>query len=292
MSCSRPFFRFNKLTRHYDSIPCGWCIKCRIDKRMYYKTRFDYSFYKEHKGVGSFVCVTYDDEHLPLTPFGEPTLEKSAPVNFIKRVRSYMKYHKINNQLIHRNFKYIAVGEYGDEGRPHYHFLFSGLDYAAAEPIFRKCWNKATIIDSRPILQGGVNYVLKYIDKQQHGSELNEQYFDLGKCPPFANYSHSFGFGVYKNGLDLNKGTFSYGAKDIPLPIYVKNKLLLGTPKRRSDKIVQFASKNRMSYDDANKFIVESQEHNFERSMRQHGEPVADVRLDGQFCFDLTKIRH
>lgn len=58
-----------------------------------------------------FLTLTYDDEHLPRTSDGVPTLQRSRFVNWVK-----------NTGLPKAGLRYYAVGEYGDlSQRPHYH---------------------------------------------------------------------------------------------------------------------------------------------------------------------------
>jgi len=65
-----------------------------------------------------FVTFTYDDEHLPLTPAGEATLDRQAGVAFRKRLQKQLG----------RSARYFWVGEYGETTeRPHYHGIFFGL---------------------------------------------------------------------------------------------------------------------------------------------------------------------
>lgn len=289
MSCSNLFMKYNKITHRYDAIPCGWCIQCRIAKRMYYKARFEYSLYKEHKGNGAFLTITYDDNNLPLSSVNcMPTLVKSDAQKFIKRVRSYINYYKVDFPLVQKDFKYICVGEYGEDlGRCHYHFLFSGLDYAEALPIFRACWKKAVIFDSKPILEGGVNYVLKYLDKQQHGEQIQNEYLDQGREPPFMLVSNSFGFGLYNN-YDPFSLTYRYGSKVLPLPPYIKNKLLAYSPRKLDSSICEYASKNHMSYDDAKKYFVRAKTNSIVKLTRMNGEPIEDQPFSNEFNASLV----
>ena len=204
MACSSPLYRFNDYTQSLSRIPCGWCMNCRVDRRTYFQDKIEYEYFKNFNGVGTFGCITYDDCHIPLGLFGDkPTLIKKDMQKFWKRVRRYINYHKINNEFINPNFKHFTVGEYSDGCRPHYHFIAVGLDFQVAEELYRKCWKMADIIDSRPILDGGIPYVLKYIDKQQHGEQL-EIYADEGIEPPFMINSHQVGFGLYHSNYKLN----------------------------------------------------------------------------------------
>lgn len=270
MACSNPFYRYNKITNSYARIPCGWCMSCRIDKRNYYRDKFEYCLRKEFNSVGSFTCITYDDNHLPLNFDGTiPTLKKSDSVNFIKRVRSYLKYHKIDSPFLKQGFKFFCAGEYGDLGRPHMHYIFCGLDYTCVNELFRSCWKNGVIIDNRPILDGGINYVMKYMDKQQHGSELDE-YYDNGVEPPFMHCSHSLAKGLY----DTDEDYYEWRNKKRPLPIWVRNSRFIKPDTKPSDFVLQFAEKNNMSYDDADYYLRRSKLLDIEHNAHFNNEPV------------------
>ena len=279
MACSNPFYRYNKYSGSYSRIPCGWCISCRIDKRTYFQDRFEFDFFKKFNCVGTFGCITYDDNHLPFGFFDDlPSLRKKHMVDFWKRVRSYMSYHKIDNNLLRKDFKHYTVGEYSDDGRPHYHFIAIGLDYRLAEDLYSKCWDKSVIIDSRPILNGGMSYVLKYLDKQEHG-DLLDKYFDAGIEPPFLINSHKVGDGLYrKENLDLTTMTYHWDNKNRPIPPRIRNILNLDLVPFKNIKVRNFLSKNGGDYDSADKYIRQSRNEFFEHRMTNNNEPVNRVQ--------------
>lgn len=245
MSCFKPFLR--QTGNGVYSIPCGWCLSCRLDHRQQLEHRCEYELIK-HDYVGAFVTFTYDDYHLYYQRdpslirsiagdhFGdfmlfynnfEPSLRFKDFDNFIRRTHDYANKHH-NPPFIQRDFSYLAVGEYGhDFNRPHYHVLFFGLDFATLKKTFLHIWKKG-LIDSLPILNGGIRYVLKYLDKQQHGEQNDAMYFDNFLEPPFMTFSKSLGTGLYYDQLDFCKSTGSYQmhGKTIPLPQYFKDKLL------------------------------------------------------------------
>lgn len=93
-----------------------------------------------------FVTLTYDDEHLPLSPSGLPTLRYSDVQKFLKRLRTNSG----------QKFRYFAASEYGDRTqRPHYHLIIYGLDI----PDLR----------SYNVNMKGMYYVSKFIDQTWQG---------------------------------------------------------------------------------------------------------------------------
>lgn len=232
---------FFKGTMHkYFEVPCGWCLNCRIDKRNALEDRCNYAF--NEFGCGSFVTLTYDNiciaENLRTNKKGElvATLCKKDAQDFFKRLRSRIDSYGSGTPYCNRKFKYVCVGEYGGNGqkfdRPHMHILFFGLDYQVCERLFNLCWKKG-IVKSLPIKNGGIRYVLKYMDKQQHGTELKTLYDDNNIERPFCLKSNSLGVGLYTSQIDyIRSNNYCYKAKhnkNRPLPAYYKNKLLAFT---------------------------------------------------------------
>lgn len=247
MSCANDFRVKDK---HYSNInykiPCRWCINCRVDRRTQWEQRAEYEF-KKHIS-GAFVTFTYEDEQLPIAQGNDGKLRATLNYNdvrkYIERLRKYIERHpETQNILRQKDFSYIGVGEYGQNGefwnRPHYHILFMGLDFYANEKLFRKEWGKG-LIDSLPILNGGIRYVLKYIDKQIMGKENKfENYGRYRLEEPKQFQSLGFGNGLYLNNQEeaiKNKGYIQNGMKKIYIPQYYKNKLGIQKDERKSNK--------------------------------------------------------
>lgn len=133
---------------NYISIPCGWCLNCRVDKMNELSDRCEYEYITF--GCGAFVTFTFDDIHLDKYQFIDSkdgklkaTLSKKCAKEFLDRLNKEV--HKYNKQygltpFCRPDYKYLIVGEYGENGqifdRPHYHALFFGLDFAMCERLF------------------------------------------------------------------------------------------------------------------------------------------------------------
>lgn len=231
MSCDSPVFRPHRdLTGRivhgiYDQIPCHWCLGCKADRRNEWQDRIEY----ERVGRSSaFVTFTYDDYHIPFKD-GKPTLCRKHVSDFLDVLHHRVAAH-LPSPLCVKNFHYFTVGEYGDKfGRPHYHTIFLGLDFYDCRKLFFDAWQFG-IIDSLPILDGGIRYVLKYVDKQVSVSKRKELYDDNGVEPPFSSMSRSLGSGLFYGQYDYIKKTGNYknlAGKIRPCPQYYKN-LFLG----------------------------------------------------------------
>ena len=129
----------------YFTIPCRYCLNCRVDRQNELVDRCEYEYIQY--GCGAFVTFTYDDYHLFKNQFLDTkTNEIVASINkkdgkdFLNRLNKLV--HKENkktgfNPLCRKDYKYVLTHEYGDSfNRPHVHCLFFGLDFAYCELIY------------------------------------------------------------------------------------------------------------------------------------------------------------
>lgn len=109
---------FTKAEGYVDlpvKVPCNQCIGCRVDRVSQWATRLVHE--AQLHDQKSFLTLTYDDEHLPLSN----SLVKKDLQDFMKRLR----YHHGGK------LRFYASGEYGDNyGRPHYHVILFGCDFS------------------------------------------------------------------------------------------------------------------------------------------------------------------
>ncbi len=246
MACANKNFYIKDT--HYNNInykiPCRYCMNCRIDRRRQWKDRAEYEF-KKHIS-GAFVTFTYNDMYIPLIQGNDEkaraTLKKKDVQDFIERIRKHIERNpKKQNILRQKDFTYIGVGEYGENGqifdRPHYHILFMGLDFRYNKQLFLDEW-KNGFIDALPILNGGIDYVLKYMDKQIMGKEaIFENYGRYGLEAPKQFQSKGFGNELYyKNyeNAEAHNGTIKSGMKTIMIPQYYKQKMGIITNQREN----------------------------------------------------------
>ena len=209
----------------YYYVPCGKCLGCQISKRTWLNTACNWEY--NHYGCGSFSTLTYDEEHiLKLYDEDKQDFELSYKdfQNFMKRLREniYRKYG------VRHEFKYLAVGEYGGKfGRPHIHVLFFGLDFRNNDLDIYNAWGQG-IVYNLPIKDGGINYVLKYMDKAEIRKKKNYDFTEDSK--PFERHSAGLGKGFILEHIDdiiANNGTYDRGdGKRHSLPKYWLNKLL------------------------------------------------------------------
>lgn len=140
----------------------------------------------------SFITLTYDDEYIPLTKDESGnihmTLQKRDAQNFLKRLRAAKEYYKDKTP-----FKVLYCGEYGENyGRPHLHMAMLGLSDAQIQAYTTKTW-KSGLVDIGTLGNGGVRYIIDYMQKTQfnmHTKLMNEA---LGIENPFLNHSCGLG---------------------------------------------------------------------------------------------------
>lgn len=144
MPCTRPLsaywapggqVAFNSVEGYSDrpfSIGCGQCPACRGRRAQDWVIRICHE--AQMHECNAFVTLTYDQEHLP----SDGGLHVEHFQVFIKALRKWWK----------RPLRYFHCGEYGErEGRPHYHAILFGIDFAwdrvllerpgDAAPLFR-----------------------------------------------------------------------------------------------------------------------------------------------------------
>lgn len=166
---------------------CGKCPECLQDKRLEWSIRLQ--LHAKYCNLRPFIAhLTYDNEHVPVSPSGKLTLVRKDVQDFIKRLRYYLPNE---NKKV---FKYFISGEYGPNGthRPHYHCILFGLpqnlEKAEAQLLLQKAWNLGFVRHTSDWVKSyaQLHYVTKYM--------IN--YFDedfAGKTAPFRLASNGFG---------------------------------------------------------------------------------------------------
>lgn len=211
-------------------IPCGGCIGCRIDKSQQWATRLMHEA-KLHDQT-SFITLTYDDLHVPITG----SLDKTHPQKFLKRFRK-----KHGGKI-----RYFLCGEYGDStARPHYHAIIYGCDWSDKRKHSKnKQGNQLWVSDTLDSLWGlghcyigdvtqeSCSYVARYIMKKVTGDRAEQHYArihpETGESfqlqPEYIAMSLKPGIGQahydqYKN--DFYPSDYAVvNAKKVPVPRY------------------------------------------------------------------------
>lgn len=143
MLCKKPFRKANL------SFGCGQCTHCRINRVRLWVGRMLLESY-EHP-VSAFLTLTYDQQNLP----SPPQVSKREIQLFMKKLRAYSG----------REYRYYAVGEYGDKTwRPHYHLIVYGLN-PTENALVEKCWKKGFVYYGL-VTDSSCSYVSSYVIKR------------------------------------------------------------------------------------------------------------------------------
>lgn len=130
---------------------CGKCPPCKNNR----VSSWVFRLLQEEKNseAALFVTLTYDTEHVPITPKGYMTLSLSDVQKFFKRLRKKTNMGKVT---------YYLAGEYGSiRMRPHYHIIL----FNASESAVQEAWQLGNVYFGN-VKNDSVAYTLKYICKK------------------------------------------------------------------------------------------------------------------------------
>lgn len=225
MGCLSPL-TVKKKDGSYVQVPCRRCIPCRkkrVAELSYLSALERLDCYKRGQG-SSFLTLTYAPASLPISNHN-PTLRYDDLRHFFMRFRFNL------SKVYKGKFKYLSCGEYGDtDGLPHYHIVFFGLDDKLCDSIASKSWidkkdHLIGLIDTGPLVTGGVSYVTKYVMSQVYGDMAKKLYDDLGIERPFFHRSQGIGIPFIKRNIEKiaesNYCDYLYG-RPLPLSNYLR----------------------------------------------------------------------
>lgn len=203
--------------RRFIDVPCGKCFGCM---RMRCES-WVFRHLLELKRCKSafFVTLTYDDDHVPISPNGMLVFDKTHLQKYFKRLRKMLA-------PIGENFKYHVASEYGDTfGRPHYHALI--YDYPN-EPLLvdklAELWSYGSI-QVGTVTEASIRYVVEYITQYYYNDDFSEE-----NSKPFALYSKTIGADSYKDVaeyvLNTDKKLFNIDGKFYRVPSSYMSKLV------------------------------------------------------------------
>lgn len=163
----------------FVAVPCGKCVACR--RRKQNEWAFRCMVEAKHSKSSYFIGLSYDDDHLPASLSGQPTLVKEHLQKHIKSLRDDLG-----------EIKFFGCGEYGDTfGRPHYHYLLflkEDHDLTKVEQSIKKRWPNGFVDIQEGVTPANARYCCKYALKQVG--------FDYGdSLTPFALMSRRPGIG-------------------------------------------------------------------------------------------------
>lgn len=243
MSCKTPYLAKdgNKNIIPVDCGKCPWCLKARASQ---------WSFrLMEHEKVcetAYFLTLTYDTDHVHITPRGFMGLCLADLQRYWKRVR---KAHESLYNADERPIRYYAVGEYGGKKfRPHFHAIVFNLDLSLMFPdkqlmawrflesprekgMFNmNCiqWDKGFV--SVGLVSGAsIGYCMKYAQKPKripmHVNDDRVREFSTMSQGIGLNYITNAIKQYHNNKLEERFCCTTIDGKKIKMPRYYKNRI-------------------------------------------------------------------
>lgn len=220
-------------------VPCNRCIGCRLDYARQWSNRLLLELLDNPDAL--FITLTYDNDHLPMSDKGFPTVSVRDCQLFMKRLRRYY-----NDHLDGRKIRYFLTSEYGPKTkRPHYHGIFFGMKMSDFEDLTLYKFNNlrqplyisktfASIWENGFCTIGSVSrdtcaYTARYMLKKVKGLHRLD-YDEKGIHPEFSLMSRRPGIGMkyLDNHPDIsNEITVFDGTESVSFPL----------PKKLFDKV-------------------------------------------------------
>ena len=170
-------------------VPCGSCIGCRLERSRQWALRCVHEA-SQHED-NAFITLTYSDKNLP----------KNASLD-VKHFQDFMK--RFRKSIAPRKIRFFHCGEYGScdpenpthlqnygiskLGRPHYHAIIFGYDFADKQLISErqniKLYTSNELFKAWPLGYNTVGtvtfesaaYVARYITKKITGDAATDHY--------------------------------------------------------------------------------------------------------------------
>lgn len=203
------------------AIPCGKCIGCRLAYARQWADRCMLEL--QYHDSAYFVTLTYNDEHVPRSMYGDPATGEPQPSLTLNRrdVQLFMK--RLRAAKPDDKIRYFGCAEYGpNTWRPHYHIILFGLHLDDLQvkrqnvdgqvetwfsPTLQAAWSVRPFGNYSPILESlgdvectavtwaACNYTARYIVKKQLGPDGRNFYDAFNLVPPFTFMSLKPGIG-------------------------------------------------------------------------------------------------
>jgi hypothetical protein len=217
MACDSPYI----VTHEGEEIPvpCGRCPLCARRKTSQWAFRL-MAESKRHRSA-HFVTLTYNTDHVPLSPGGFMTLNKKDVQDFMKRFR---KLHPKDTRI-----KYYCVGEYGTNNwRPHYHCIIFGSDDSLVAKAWQKEGKEIGTVDIGEVSQASILYTCGYMNKGKRvprfAQDDRQPEFNLMSKGLGENYINRETIKFHRSNLENNFVTGLGGIK-IAMPRYYRDKI-------------------------------------------------------------------
>ena len=255
MKCFNPILIYYDLDRkkysfkmpdrynHDDSIfvPCGKCASCRNEWRTQLAQRVRYELMNYNYNERCFLTITVNEENLYKVFPGRSVCHTEFQ-KFIKKLRSYLDYHKIP----HKPLKYFMCAEYGEkEGhRPHYHVILLGWKPEDMKAVTTRKTKKGYIpykskfledlwgygfVDVGDVTEHTAPYMVKYMVKYSEIPQNNRKIKEVlsVKCKNIW-YDEGFGKKFVFEDLVIEDIGFNFDGIPVRKPYIVYPKKIMG----------------------------------------------------------------
>jgi len=250
MACISPYYAY--VSDRWIPTPCGRCPPCkkrRVDSWVFRLLQEDKVSWSAH-----FVTLTYDPDHVPISPNGFMTLTKGKHKEGKRWIDDccFTKYMKRLRKLVksecpgeYRPIKYYACGEYGSQNkRPHWHaIIFNVPD----EDMFFRAWSHKGVnfgdVHVGDVSGDSVAYCMKYIDKRSdpfHARDDRVREFSLMSKSLGASYLTSDVLSYHKSDISRLFITLPGGFR-IAMPRYYKDRIFDADERAAQGSIVDLA---------------------------------------------------
>lgn len=179
-------------------IPCGQCVGCRLERSRQWAIRCVHEAQLHEDNC--FITLTFNDDSLAKRE-NPSSLDKTEFPNFMKRLRfevvkknpfpKHLKKERAEWQF-KNGIRYFHCGEYGDKyGRPHYHAILFGYDFADKQLINiingQKLYRSNQLERLWPFGYSSIGsvtfesaaYVARYVMKKVTGDQAWHHYSDI-----------------------------------------------------------------------------------------------------------------
>lgn len=214
-------------------VKCGKCYVCQSKRTSGWGFRL--MKHSEQYLNGLFVTLTYNNENLPISNNGFPTLKKADLTLFLKRLRNIVKKDEKQGKTRPQKVTYYACGEYGTKRRrPHYHVILFGCQYDQVIKAWKtdargqKLASTIGEIYFGQVEGASCSYVLKYLTKPKsvglHARDDRQPEYSVMSKGIGANYMTPQMIRYHANDLENRQCIHTQGKK-ISMPEYYKNRI-------------------------------------------------------------------
>lgn len=199
--------------RDFQTVPCGQCIGCRIDRSREWANRMMLEL--QYHESSYFLTLTYSDGFLPRHWYCDQETGEAFQ-SFSLEKRDFQLFMKRLRKQTGQELRFFACGEYGSSSlRPHYHAIVFGLKLDDLVPYKRSSqgflyFNSETVSKAWSVLDDYGNripigfvvvapvswetcaYTARYVTKKLSGA-ASEYYSSFNIEPEFSLMSRKPG---------------------------------------------------------------------------------------------------